>query len=77
MMGNFGYGNMGWIGMILGSIISIALLIGLVLLIVWAVRQMSANPNRLGPQSSTGQSAREHVSRQQLILPTITDDERM
>ncbi|MHB8089295.1 MAG: SHOCT domain-containing protein [Anaerolineaceae bacterium] len=59
MMGNFGYGNMGWIGMILGSIISIALLIGLVLLIVWAVRQMSANPTRLGPQSSTGQSARD------------------
>ncbi|MFZ3079595.1 MAG: SHOCT domain-containing protein [Bellilinea sp.] len=59
MMGYYGYGNMGWIGMILGSIVSIALLIGLVLLIVWAVRRMSANPYQSGPQSSTGQSARD------------------
>ena len=59
MMGNFGYGNMGWIGMILGSIVSIALLIGLVLLVVWAVRRMSANSYQPGSQTSAGQPARD------------------
>jgi len=59
MMGNFGYGGMGWIGMILGTIISIALLIGLVILIVWAVRRMSANSSQPGPQITSGQGARD------------------
>ncbi|MBA4399155.1 MAG: SHOCT domain-containing protein [Chloroflexi bacterium] len=59
MMGYYGYGNMGWIGMILGALVSIALLIGLVLLIVWAVRRMSATPYQSGSQTSSGQSARD------------------
>ncbi|MHB0965672.1 MAG: SHOCT domain-containing protein [Bellilinea sp.] len=59
MMGYYGYGNMGWIGMILGALVSIALLIGLVLLIVWAVRRMSATPYQSGSQTSLGQSARD------------------
>ena len=59
MMGNFGFGGMGWIGMILGAIISIALLIGLVVLIVWAVRRMSVNSSQPGPQITSGQGARD------------------
>ena len=59
MMGNFGFGGMGWIGMILGAIISIALLIGLVILTVWAVRRISANSSQPGTQITSGQSARD------------------
>ena len=59
MMGNFGYGGMGWFGMILGAIISIALLIGLVLLIVWAVRRMSANSSQPSLQITPGQGGRD------------------
>lgn len=40
-MGNFGYGGMGWFGMILSLVITIAVIIGLVYLVVWAVRRMS------------------------------------
>lgn len=59
MMGNFGYGGMGWIGMIIGFVITIAVLIGLVLLVVWAVRRMSTNSTQSGSQNLAGQSARD------------------
>lgn len=59
MMGNFGYGGMGWIGMILGLAITIAVLIGLVLLVVWAVRRMSGNSPQTGSQIQVGQSAKD------------------
>ncbi|KAF0112016.1 MAG: hypothetical protein FD147_530 [Chloroflexi bacterium] len=59
MMGNFGYGGTGWIGMIIGSIVSIAVLIGLILLVVWAVRRMSGNPAHLESRNLTSQSAKD------------------
>ena len=40
MRGFYG-GGMGWIGMIIGALFSLALLVGLVLFIIWAVRRMS------------------------------------
>ena len=43
MMGYYGYGGMGWIGMILGLIITIGIIVGLIILVVWAVRRMSGN----------------------------------
>ena len=59
MMGNFGYGWLGWIGMILGLVITIAVIVGFIILVVWAVRRMSGNPNQPGSQNLTGQSAKE------------------
>jgi putative membrane protein len=59
MMGNFGYGGMGGIGMILGLVITIAVIIGLVLLVVWAVRRMSGNSAQSASLNMTGQSARD------------------
>ena len=59
MMGYYGFGGMNWIGMILGSIISIVMLIGLVLLVVWAVRRMSGSTPRPGAPAPAGQSARD------------------
>ena len=59
MMGNFGYGGFSWIGMILGAIVSIAVLIGLILLVVWAVRRPSGNPAQPVSQNLTGQSGRD------------------
>ena len=58
-MGNFGYGSFGWIGMILGLVITIGVIVGLVLLVVWAVRRMSGNPTQPGSQNLSGQSARD------------------
>ena len=54
------YGGFGWIGMILGLVITIAVIIGLVLLVVWAVRRMSGNNAHLVRKILTGQSARRY-----------------
>ena len=59
MMGYYGYGGMGWIGMIIGFVITIAVLIGLVVLVVWAVRRSSSNSTQPGSQNLAGQSARD------------------
>jgi putative membrane protein len=59
MMNNFGYGGMGWIGMILGLVITIAVIVGLVFLVMWAVRRTSGNAVQSGSQNVTSQSARD------------------
>ncbi len=59
MMGNFGYGGMGWIGMILMLVITIGVIIGLVLLVMWAVRRTGSNPTQPGSQILAGQPARD------------------
>ena len=38
-----GLGNFGWPGMILGLIINIGLIVGVVLLVVWLVKRVSAS----------------------------------
>ena len=45
MMG-YGYGGMGLLGGLIGLIVSIAVLVGIVLLIVWAVRSLSGGASR-------------------------------
>jgi putative membrane protein len=74
MMGNFGYGGIGWIGMLLGAIISIGVLIGLVLLVVWAVRKTSGNNNLPVSQNLAGQSARD-IAQARYAKGEITRDE--
>jgi putative membrane protein len=58
MMGNFGYGGFGWIEMIVGLVVTIGVIVGLVLLVVWAVRRMGGNVQS-GSQNLTGQSAKD------------------
>jgi len=55
----FGYGGMGGIGMIVGLVLTIAFIVGLVYLVVWAVRRLSVNNPLPAPLNSTGQSARD------------------
>lgn len=59
MMGGYGYNGMGWIGMILGLVITIAVIIGLVLLVVWAVRRMNGNTAQTSSQTTAGSSAKD------------------
>ena len=54
MMG-YGYGGMGLLGGLIGLIVSIAVLVGIVLLIVWAVRSLTGGPSQW-KQSSGSQS---------------------
>ncbi|HJW89752.1 MAG TPA: SHOCT domain-containing protein [Anaerolineales bacterium] len=41
-----GFGGFGWLGMILNLVITLGLIVGLVLLVVWAVRRLSAAGDR-------------------------------
>lgn len=54
-----GYGDMGWIGMILGLVITIAVIVGVVFLVIWAVRRTNSNPQPPVSQNMVGQSARD------------------
>ena len=54
-----GYGGFGWIGMILGLVVTIAVIVGLVLLVAWAVRRTNGNTPLPTSQNMTGQSARD------------------
>jgi len=44
--GGFGYG---WIGMLVNLAITVVLLVGIVLLVVWVVRRLSANGQSIRP----------------------------
>jgi putative membrane protein len=60
MMGNFGnFGMWGWGGMILNLVVLVALLIGLVLLIVWAVKRVGGNPTSNIVPTTGNPTARE------------------
>ena len=48
MMGGFGFGSFGPIGMILNLVVSLALIVGIVLLVVWAVRRLGGESASAG-----------------------------
>jgi putative membrane protein len=54
MMGQFGYYGMGWIGMILGFALEVAVIVGLVVLVIWAIRRISGNSGQASPTNTTG-----------------------
>lgn len=43
MMMGYWYGGLGWIGMIINLVLSIGVIIGLVFLVIWIVKQWSNN----------------------------------
>jgi putative membrane protein len=56
MMHGFGFGGMGLFGGWIGLIINLAIIIGIVILVVWAVKRFTS-----GNVSSSGQTPREIV----------------
>jgi putative membrane protein len=56
MMHGFGFGGMGLFGGWIGLIINLAIIIGIVILVVWAVKRFTS-----GNVSSSGQNPREIV----------------
>jgi len=50
-----GFGTLGWIGMILNLIITIGVIVGIVLLVVWLLRRMgSQDPSGYQTHGGTG-----------------------
>lgn len=67
-----GLGNLGWIGMIVSLVLNLAVVIGIVVLVVWAIRRFSAPAAaRLTPTGSAAQEilqaryARGEITREQ------------
>ncbi|HSF82188.1 MAG TPA: SHOCT domain-containing protein [Anaerolineales bacterium] len=66
MMNGYGFGTFGWIGMILNFVITIGLVVGVVLLVVWLVRRVSANDQK--SLSSFEQSSSQPTPREILQI---------
>ncbi len=56
--GMMGFGTFGWFGMILSLLFTVAVIIGIVWLVVWAVRRAGGN-NMALPDQSAAPSAKE------------------
>jgi len=57
MMGGYGYGTFGLIGMILSLIITVGLIVGIVLLVVWLVRRLGSQGGAFSAGQQPGQAA--------------------
>jgi putative membrane protein len=58
MMNGFGFGGMGLFGGLIGLIFNLAIIIGIVILIVWAVKRFTSG-SVSGNQTSGNQSPRD------------------
>ncbi len=59
MMGYYGFGTLGWVGMIIGMVLTVAVIVGIIVLIVWAVRRMSSASGSGSIQNPNAPSAKE------------------
>jgi putative membrane protein len=59
MMHGYGYGGFGWIGLIFNLVITIGILVGIILLVVWVVRQISPSAKKRSSGVGTIPSAVE------------------
>jgi len=69
MMGIHGFGGMGLFGGWIGLILNLAILVGVVVLIVWAVKRFTS-----GSASASGQTARE-IAQARYARGEITRDQ--
>ena len=57
MMGGYGFGSFGLIGMILNLVITVGLIVGIVLLVVWLVRLLGSEGGAISAGHRPGQEA--------------------
>lgn len=74
MMGYLGYGGFSWIGMLVNMVIMLAIVVGFVFLVIWAVRRTSGNNHQPGIQGSSSQSAKD-IAQARYAKGEITRDE--
>ena len=58
-MEHFGFWGIAWFNLIIVLIITIVVLVGPVLLIIWAIRKSNVNSTQSGPQAPSSQSTRD------------------
>ena len=57
MMGGYGFGSFGLIGMILNLVITVGLIVGIVLLVAWLVRRLGSQGGAFSAGQQPGQAA--------------------
>jgi putative membrane protein len=72
MMGCW-YGNLGWIGMIINLVLSIGMIIGLVFLVIWIVKQSSNN--NLGRTLNNAAPSAVEIAKERYAKGEITREE--
>ena len=84
MMGYYGYGNAGgggaWFGMLMMLFFGLLVLIGIVLLVVWAVRSSSGHGHvggmgHMGPPAAPGHDEAVAIARRRLASGEITKEQ--
>ena len=72
-----GFGSLGWIGWIVNLVITVGILVGLVLLVIWAVRRISRNQSGsfFASAQTGGQGTALEVLQTRYASGEITRDE--
>ena len=73
MMMGYWYGSLGWIGMIINLVLSIGVIIGLVFLVIWIVKQLSNN--NLGRSLSNAAPSAVEIAKERYAKGEITREE--
>jgi putative membrane protein len=73
MMMGYWYGGLGWIGMVINLVISVALIIGLVFLVIWIVKRL--NNNNSGRTLYNAPSSAVEIAKERYAKGEITRDE--
>jgi len=73
MMMGYWYGSLGWIGMIIKLVLSIGVIIGLVFLVIWIVKQLSNN--NLGRSLNNAASSAVEIAKERYAKGEIAREE--
>lgn len=73
MMMGYWYGSLGWIGMIIKLVLSIGVIIGLVFLVIWIVKQLSNN--NLGRSLVNAAPSAVEIAKERYAKGEITREE--
>lgn len=69
------YGSYGWLGMIIGTVFTLAILVGLALLVIWAVRRSGGLTGINSPSGNTDQSSAKEILKTRYARGEITREE--
>lgn len=76
-LGGFGaFGSLGWIGWIINLVITLGVIVGIVILVIWAVRRLTSGQGQVWSSGTVqGQSTAREILQTRYARGEITRDE--
>lgn len=76
-LGGFGaFGSLGWVGWIINLVITLGVIIGIVVLVIWAVRRLSSSQGSgFGSANSQGRSTAREILQARYARGEITQEQ--